>query len=119
MNVKLSKLKYLVILFILICFSCMNVDCAQLSKIYREQECLIIVKDIPHKYGVDFEINGRSLKTGNDTLYDEENRWFSLYYEHIEKGDIIIKKRGELIFSIHKKDTILNYYWKCEGKIYN
>jgi hypothetical protein len=97
----------------------MNADCVEVSKIYRENECLIIVKDIPHKYGADFEINGRSLKTGKDTLYDEENRWFCNYYENIEKGDTIIKKKGELVFSIHKKDTILKFNWECEGKIYN
>ena len=58
------------------------------------------------------------LKTGKDTLYDEENRWFSLYFENIEKGDTIIKKKGELVFSIHKKDTTFNFNWECQGKIY-
>ena len=99
--------------------SCLNADCEQVSGIYREKECLLIVKDIPHKYGVDFKIKGTSLKTGKDTLYDEENRWFSLYLENMEKGDTIIKKKGELVFSIHKKDTIFNFYWECEGKFIN
>ncbi len=41
-----------------------------------------------------------------------------MYSHLISKGDTIIKKKGELIFSIHKKDTIYNFNWECDGKIY-
>lgn len=120
MNLKLSVFKYLVFLTSLICFSCMNLDCPKLSQSYRATECSLIVKDMPNNKSVyDFEIIGRSLATGKDTVYDEENRWFCKYYKNIEKGDSIVKKKGELIFSIHKKDTILKFNWECEGKIYN
>lgn len=30
-------------------------------------------------------------------------------------GDTIIKREGETILNIHKKDTILAWSWECEG----
>ncbi|WP_100841394.1 hypothetical protein [Flavobacterium sp. 5] len=117
---KTYKSKFLIVLAGLLSFSCMNIDCVKLSESYKVVECLIIVSDLPDNKSVyNFEINGRSLKTGKDTVYEEENRWFCKYYKEIEKGDTIIKKKGELIFNIHKKDTILKFNWECEGKIYN
>lgn len=34
-------------------------------------------------------------------------------------GDTLIKQKGELVFYIHKKDTILSIPWECEGKVYH
>ena len=117
---KIYKAKFLIVLTGLLSFSCMNFDCVKLSESYKVDECLIIVSDLPdNKSGYNFKIKGISLKTGKDTVYDEENRWLCKYYKEIEKGDTIIKKNGELIFNIHKKDTILRFNWECEGKIYN
>jgi hypothetical protein len=119
MSIKLSELKYLVFLVSLLCSSCMNIDCSKLAESYRVDKCLIIVKNIPDNKSVyNFEILGKSLSTKKDTLYVEENRWFCTYYKNIEKGDTIIKRKGELTFNIHKKDTILTFNWECEGKIY-
>jgi len=61
---------------------------------------------------------GKSLRTGKDTLYFKENRWFCKYYKNIEKGDTIIKRKGELLFNIHKKNAVLTFNWECEGKVY-
>lgn len=112
-------MKYYFICLCIIFFSCEKVDCSSLAESYRKPECLLIVKQINDSLSVyNFDIEGISLKTGNDTLYEEENRWFCTYYKDISIGDTIIKKRGELSFNIHKKDTILTYYWECEGKVY-
>lgn len=114
-----KKLKCLILLTPILFVSCLNIDCVGLSKIYKNYECLIIVNEIPDKEAVNnFEIIGESIKTGKDTVYKEDNRWFCTYYKKMEKGDTIIKRKGDLIFSIHKKDTILNFNWECEGKIY-
>ena len=43
----------------------------------------------------------------------------SQYKNEIEIGDTIIKRKGELTFNIHKKDTIISHEWECEGKTYN
>lgn len=112
------KLK-LVILFLLIFFSCEKVDCNKLSEIYRETCCKIIVKKIPlSKSGHNFFIIGKTIITNKDTIYDEENRWFCQFYKSIKKGDTIIKERGTTIFSIHKKDTILSFPFECNSKSY-
>lgn len=76
-------------------------------------------KNIPDNESVcNFEILVKSLRTGKDTLYVEENRWFCKYYKNIEIGDTIIKRKGELLFNIHKKNAVLTFNWECEGKVY-
>ena len=50
---------------------------------------------------------GRNLNDGYECVCKEDNRWWYLYRNQIERGDTIIKKKGELTFKIHKKDTIL------------
>lgn len=99
--------------------SCEKIDCERLSEIKRDYECLLIISsinDINSTYN--FDISGISLLTGNDTLYKEDNRWFCSFYKHMNIGDTIIKRKGELIFNIHKKDTIMSFNWECEGKVY-
>jgi hypothetical protein len=44
--------------------------------------------------------------------------WWATYKKHIKIGDTIIKRNGELVFSIHKKDTVLSFNFECEGKVY-
>lgn len=112
-------MRKLILLFSVLIISCEKIDCEKLSQIKREYECLLIVGNINDSTSVyNFDVNGISLKTNKDTLYKQENRWFCSYYKQIEKGDTIIKRRGELIFNIHKKDTILSFNWECEGKKY-
>ena len=124
MSVRLCKLKYFVFFIIAFCFSCMNVDCVEVSKIYREKECLIIVKNIPHKYGSNFEINGKSLKTGKDTLYDEENRWFCDYYENIDDcvNEIVnLYEQNKIFYKLEQTEILIQdiYFFLNILKKYN
>ncbi|WP_262488047.1 hypothetical protein [Chryseobacterium joostei] len=41
-----------------------------------------------------------------------------LDFDEVEEGDTIIKKRGDLMLAIHKKDTIIRHDWYCRGKPY-
>ncbi|AWH86365.1 hypothetical protein HYN59_15165 [Flavobacterium album] len=61
---------------------------------------------------------GKQLYTKEDCTCKDNARWWVQYDDLLEKGDTIIKKKGSLVFSIHKKDTILNFYWECQGKVY-
>src|SRR5690606_34679677 len=61
---------------------------------------------------------GRHLITGEDCVCDDGTRALGNYADILEKGDTIIKRKGELTFSIHKRDTIIVVKWECEGKIY-
>ncbi|HRB70958.1 MAG TPA: hypothetical protein PK776_03835 [Flavobacterium sp.] len=112
-------MRKLIFLFSILIVSCEKIDCEKLSQIKREYECLLIVENLNDSTSVyNFDVSGVSLKTNKDTLYKQENRWFCSYYKQIKKGDTIIKRKGELIFSIHKKDTIMSFNWECEGKTY-
>lgn len=111
--------RILLLLFSMFFFSCEKIDCEDLSNVERSKECLLIINKINDPNSVyNFDINGKNLKTLNDTLYKGQNRWFCTYYKYLNIGDTIIKRRGELVFNIHKKDTILSFNWECEGKVY-
>lgn len=99
-------------------WSCLKVDCEKIIQLAIDRECLIIFeKFLPYdEYA--FNAKGKSLKNGEDCTCIDKGRWWTQYKDRIELGDTIIKRAGELTFSIHKKDTILSYQWECEGKKY-
>ena len=97
----------------LMLLSC-KVDCEKIAELHQIVEYNIIVKELLKSSGNDCGVIGKDLKTGKNIVHEEENRWFCRFYKKIEAGDTIVKKKNELCYSIHKKDTILNYYWRCE-----
>ena len=112
--------------FIAICsfflISCnLKTDCEILENQYRENEyCELIVEIPPKANSVYFKTKGKSFDAKKeDCECDVESRWWATFRDKIEKGDTIIKKKGELTFTIRKKDTILKFNWECEGQIYN
>lgn len=111
--------KYLLFIVILLSLSnCEKVNCEKIVEDYKKDKLWIIFienqsKDSYHY----FKIKGKN-KHNVDTIYAEENRYFCSYKKRFEVGDTIIKKEGEAVFSIHKKDTILNFNFECDGKIY-
>jgi len=96
------------------------IDCETLQKNYRTDECILIVKEKPGFGDTDFNFKGIHpfTKRQCDCRSDISYRWWSLYKKDIDINDTIIKKKGELIFSIHKSDTILRFNWKCKEKKY-
>lgn len=85
---------------------------------YRSQECLIIVEELLEYNQTTLNAKGIHLENNKEFTCSEYNRWWYLYRDQIERGDTIIKRKGELTFNIHKKDTILTYEWECEGQVY-
>lgn len=98
--------------------SCLNPDCETLSKEARNRECLLIVEELPSLYSYKLEAKGKHLVTKKDCICSDADRWWVQYKDYLDKGDTIIKKKGELVFYIHKKDTILSFNWECDGKIF-
>jgi hypothetical protein len=94
-----------------------KVDCQSFEVERRKEECNLIVEITPTPSSVYFKAKGKNLD-GKECECNEESRWWATFSNNIEKGDTIIKKKGELTFSIHKKDTMLIYNWECEGKKY-
>ncbi|SFN46896.1 hypothetical protein SAMN05421594_2821 [Chryseobacterium oleae] len=106
--------KTLTCLFVFIMlFSCEKNECFKYSQILSEEECNIIV-DLEPANSVWFEIKGHDPITQEPKVCKTHNRWWNLYADEIELGDTVVKKRGELTFNIHKKDTVITHEWeKC------
>ena len=109
--------KILLIAFVSLLISC-KIDCDLLESHHRSEECLIIVDELSPDNTSTMSVKGISIVDGKYTVSSENHRWWSRYRDQIERGDTIIKRKGELTFNIHKKGTILTYNWECEGKIY-
>lgn len=84
----------------------------------RKTECLQIYRELPVFDTPFLNSKGKHLITGKECECEDAGRWWIQYKNYLDKGDTIIKKKGELVFSIHKKDTVLNFSWECEGKLY-
>lgn len=117
-KVKNKFFKFYFLLSILFLHSCSNgIDCNLLAKLSADTECIIIVNKLPST--VFFDAKGIHPITKNECKCTDGGRWWTQYEKEIEIGDTIIKRKGELAFNIHKKDTIIAHEWKCEGKTYN
>lgn len=93
-------------------------SCENDAKIFREIECLQIFEKLPTLESYRLKSEGKHLITGKDCVCDDGTRALGNYADILEKGDTIIKRKGELTFSIHKKDTVIVVKWECEGKVY-
>ena len=102
-------------------FSCgPSYNCDTTAENYRSDECILIVKRVPRDIDNIFDYRGINPITKKECNCNSKRsgRWWSIYSNHIEIGDTIIKKKNELIFSIHKKDTVLSFNFECDGKVY-
>lgn len=92
--------------------SCLEMNCEEFTEIRKEEECLSIV-EIPPNASPIFEIKGKHPYTNEPCKCKSTNRWWDQYSEQIEIGDTIFKRKGELTFNIHKKDTVISHQWEC------
>ena len=95
-------------LFIISCTNCKRDTDSAL-----EDECNLVVIIPPSEYPYLFKTKGYDPVTKEVKVCHNDSRWWSLYKKEIEEGDTIVKKKGELIFYIHKKDTIIAHEWVC------
>ena len=111
-------MKYSICVLLILTFSsCLKVDCERLGEKRKEDEFFIVVYDMPNTGAYRFNVSGINPITGKKIEYKTNNGW-NEYNNRISIGDTIIKRKGELVFNIHKKDTVLSIPWECEGKIY-
>ena len=113
-------MKKIILLFFIVTACKPFGDCELVGKEMKNDECLLVVEKIPGIRDNRFDYKGINPITKKKCDCDSQisDMWWAKYKEHIEIGDTIIKKKGELIFSIHKKDTVLNFDWECDGKLY-
>ncbi|PQL93351.1 hypothetical protein [Apibacter adventoris] len=98
--------------------SCLKPNCESASNIDRENECILILNELPSTSQAYLSLKGRDIQTGNPCTCKDNGRWWLKFRDNMSVGDTLIKRKGELVFYIHKKDTILSFPWECEGKIY-
>ncbi|KUJ50003.1 hypothetical protein AR685_16570 [Chryseobacterium sp. JAH] len=112
MKPKISLIVCLV--FVLIFFIFTNrIDKQSFAKKLAEEECIIVVEIPPLSYtSVTFRTKGYDPLTKKPCECKHYNRWWSSYKNEIVAGDTIVKKKGELVFSIHKKDSIISHRYK-------
>lgn len=113
--------KYLILIIIFSTFlNCKKVNCDLIESEYKKEHFDIIVQKIYNRSsGRIFNVYGIDLNTNKKIDYYNDRTFFVEYRDYISSGDTIKKKKGEKVFFIHKKDTILKFNWECEGKIYN
>ena len=95
-------------LFIISCTNCKKDTDSAL-----EDECNLVVIIPPSEYPNLFKTKGYDPISKEEKFYEDGNRWLDFYKKEIEEGDTIVKKKGELIFYIHKEDTIIAHEWVC------
>ncbi|PJJ62909.1 hypothetical protein [Chryseobacterium geocarposphaerae] len=72
-----------------------------------DEECFLVVNVPPRDNSVWFVVKGYDPITHESKVCKTHNRWWNLFANEMEFGDTLVKKKGELIFEIRKKDTII------------
>ncbi|WP_123838365.1 hypothetical protein [Chryseobacterium oncorhynchi] len=102
--------------FLMLLSACGEPDCNIVKQAYYPDEYNLIVgeSNIDNSW---IKIIGYDPITNKKSNIMVHNNWIDDYNE-VEEGDTIIKKRGDLMLAIHKKDTIIRHDWYCRGKPY-
>ncbi|KQT16314.1 hypothetical protein ASG31_12410 [Chryseobacterium sp. Leaf404] len=101
---------------LVITLSCTNPDCNDVKKaFYPEEYNLIVVSTNIDPTWIKASGYSHTKNTSDNIMV--HNNWI-VGSEEIEAGDTIKKEKGQLVLSIHKKDTIINHDWFCKGKAY-
>lgn len=107
---KVLKLFFVTFLFFSMCYC---TDCERSKEFILEDKFCLVVEIAPLNYPDLFKTKGYDPNTRETKIYEDGNRWLDFYKKEIEVGDTIVKKRGELMFYIHKKDTVIAHEWVC------
>lgn len=102
--------------FLFLVFSCSEPDCNNVKQGFYLNEYNLIVEE-SNINEVWIKIRGTVPKTEKKTSIMVHNNWM-VGLDEVEEGDTIVKRRGELMLFIHKKDTIIRHDWYCKGKPY-
>ncbi|MDP9957613.1 hypothetical protein J2X97_003282 [Epilithonimonas hungarica] len=106
-------MKNIIILLFLSVFLQSCIDCKDYIDDISRDECNLVVERPPSEYPDLFKTKGYDPITKDVKTYRDGNRWLDFYKKEIEEGDTIVKKKGELVFYIHKKDTVIAHEWVC------
>ncbi|MBT2623523.1 hypothetical protein [Chryseobacterium sp. ISL-6] len=107
---------FLYIIIISIMFSCEKSDCNSYKPAFYPDEYYLIAKEI-NIDEVWIKIEGSAPVTNEKESIMVHNNWI-VNSNEVERGDTIVKKKGELALYIHKKNAIIMHDWYCNGSPY-
>lgn len=117
-------MKWIIRVFIIVCVvipaqSCLTeASCEEAAEVVKLDSCNIIVSEFS-KNEYKFFLSGIN-PTGRPSTFKRINyTWGYWFVDKIAIGDTVVKRKNELRFYIHKKDTIMVFPFKCKGEIYN
>jgi len=93
-------------------------SCEDAANYYKDESFNIILKSKPDS-GRAYTLRGINPNSNKDEKYYDDGGFLGLPFKDlISVGDTLVKKPGELKVYIHKKDTVIVFPFKCEGKVY-
>ena len=111
--------KIIIFISLLFLYSCVGVDCKKSAEYQRGIDVnFVIINKKPLNHGRQINLKIKNIKNNQIENYSEENTWFAWHYEDFQNGDTIVMNKGEIVFAIHKKDTILKINFECDGQIF-
>jgi hypothetical protein len=109
----MKSVRIFLIAYLLI--SCNEITCRERIQRLVNRECNIVVGEI-RSPGRSISLKGYKPNSGELSYYSDHGETWYVYFDNkIALGDTVVKNKGELIFSIHKKDTVLVFPFECEG----
>ncbi|MBS7332433.1 MAG: hypothetical protein KIG88_02395 [Weeksellaceae bacterium] len=112
-------MKSIYILILFFCISCDNCE-RFYDDINNLESNIIVTKNLTKEQSFPkVVIEGLSLKTTKKETLSTQNRMWIPISEHINIGDTIIKKKGEPIMYVYKKDSIIVHAFEnfCQKSI--
>lgn len=120
-------MKKILLLLILSMFcGCGESQCNDFNKIVLKQQSNII---IDRNYNTEkssfalgtLKLKGRNLETNKSEYFHPDTRGWQPFAQYISIGDTVIKKKGEAIMYIYKKDTIVSISYEnfCDKTKYD
>ncbi|MFV0176368.1 hypothetical protein OBK16_06000 [Empedobacter falsenii] len=123
MKILLSKYIQFGILIMIILFF---ISCDNCERFYDDinnlESNIIVTKNLTKEQSFPkVFIEGLSLKTKNKEILSTENRSLIGISKYIKIGDTVIKKKGEPIMYVYKKDSIIIRSFEnfCNKELYN
>ncbi|MDO5636308.1 MAG: hypothetical protein Q4G18_03565 [Myroides sp.] len=110
------KKKIVLLITILSLYSC-GIDCKEATDVYRIDNIEVILTERPVIRG-EMKFVGKKVNSDEISTTRIVGRWYRRFINYMDTGDTIIKREGELILYIHKKDTTMIFKPECEGQVY-
>ncbi|RLZ07132.1 hypothetical protein [Faecalibacter macacae] len=119
----MKKILLLITLFVF--YSCGKYGCEKSQELLLKEHCNLIIDKNYNTEKSSFalgtlKIQGRNIKTNENEKFHGDRGW-QPFAQYISIGDTVIKKKGEAIMYIYKKDTVVSISYEnfCDKTKYD